>query len=66
MASRSEMRSDDAVNRKKLLRLLGRLEPSHAPLAFSCWLMGVFGSIIVPGSAFVPAFLGSTRGRAAE
>ena len=53
MTPQPEMRSDGAVNRKKPLSLFRRLKAAHTPLAFSCWLMGVFGSIIEPVSALV-------------
>ena len=54
MTSRSEMRVDGGVNRKKSLRLLEGLESAHTSLAFSCGLMGVFSPIVEPVPAYVP------------
>ena len=54
MPSRSEMRVNGGVNREESLRLPEGFESAHAPLAFSCGLMGVFSPIVQPVSAFVP------------
>jgi hypothetical protein len=46
MASRAEVRSDDAMDLNKTLGVLSGFEPSHSPLAFTRWLMRVLSSVI--------------------
>ena len=37
----------DAVHRQEPLRVRGRFEPSHEPLAVPCGLVGDFGAIVL-------------------
>jgi hypothetical protein len=46
MASWSEVRGDDSVHLDKALRVPGGLEPTHASLPFTRWLMRVLGPVV--------------------
>ena len=46
MASRTEVRSDDAVHLDKTLGVPSGFEPSHSPLPLSRRLMRVLGTIV--------------------